>query len=152
MPTRAREIEFNEAQLRAVYAAKRGENVFLTGPPGTGKTRVLREIVRVLEMMHGAKGLMKMAPTGAAARLLGGQTLNAYPGPGVPDGTTACFHKMRKRREWHRVKVLVVDEISMVDGEFLDWYMANVPPGESPSSSSAGHTLRRVLTILAMKS
>ena len=28
---------------------------------------------------------------------------------------------------WRKVKVLVVDEISMVDAEFLDWYLSQVP-------------------------
>ena len=28
---------------------------------------------------------------------------------------------------WQQVEVLVIDEISMVDAEFLDWYMSNVP-------------------------
>ena len=31
--------------------------------------------------------------------------------------------------EYSKVRVLVVDEISMVDAEFLDWYMASVPRG-----------------------
>ena len=29
---------------------------------------------------------------------------------------------------WRKVKVLVIDEISMVDAEFLDWYLSQLPP------------------------
>ena len=28
---------------------------------------------------------------------------------------------------WSQIRVLVIDEISMVDAEFLDWYMVHVP-------------------------
>jgi hypothetical protein len=45
-------------------------------------------------------------------------------------GTTQAFGNMRGRNSadiWRKVKVLVVDEISMVDAEFLDWYLSQVP-------------------------
>ena len=45
-------------------------------------------------------------------------------------GTTQAFGNMRGRNSadiWRKVKVLVVDEISMVDAEFFDWYLSQVP-------------------------
>ena len=55
-----------------------------------------------------------------------GQTLHSAPGPGIPKGTTEQFGNMKGQAS-HRmlasVRCLVVDEISMVDAEFLDWYV-----------------------------
>lgn len=109
---------------------KEGRNVFLTGGPGTGKSFTLRMIIAALKKLHGDSGVLVTAPTGVAALIAEGQTLHSKPGPGVPKGTTEAFGNMKSRSSfdfWRRVRVLVVDEISMVDAEFLDWYMANVP-------------------------
>ena len=55
------------------------------------------------------------------------------PGPGVPHGTTEAFGNMRGKTSaefWRKVRCLVIDEISMVDAEFLDWHSStvSVPP------------------------
>jgi len=67
------------------------------------------------------------APTGVAALLIDGQTMHSRPGPGVPEGCTKGFKFMfqgMSRAMWSKVKALVLDEVSMADAEFLDWYMA----------------------------
>ena len=67
----------------------------------------------------------------AAALLLGGQTLASAPGPGVPSGTVAKFAQMRKR--WNRaVRAVVIDEVSMLDAEFFDWYYEALPAKAKP--------------------
>ena len=71
------------------------------------------------------------ATTGAAALLLGGQTLASAPGPGVPCGTVRKFADMRKR--WNKaVRAIVIDEVSMLDAEFLDWYYEALPAKAKP--------------------
>ena len=118
----------NEEQVRAVDLVKSGKNVFLTGPPGTGKSLTLCEMIKALESSQGAGCVLKTAPTGAAALLIGGQTLNSNPGPGVPSGNIAAFKAMKNdSKRWTKIKAIVVDEISMVDGEFLDWYVESLP-------------------------
>ena len=105
-------------------------NVFLTGGPGTGKSFTLRKMIEALKGQHGDTGVLVAAPTGVAALIAEGQTLHSKPGPGVPKGTTECFSNMRSKSShafWSQIRVLVIDEISMVDAEFLDWYMVHVP-------------------------
>lgn len=119
--------DLDETQRHAVEIATAGRNLFLTGGPGTGKTHTLRTILTALVAKHGPHGVLKTAPTGVAALLVDGQTLASSPGPGVPTGTVHKFASMRKGQKWKDVKVLVVDEISMVDAEFLDWYYASIP-------------------------
>ena len=129
-------------QQRAVDIALSGKNLFLTGGPGTGKSFTLRHIIEQLRTKHyaerlaahaGATGdpprrtdsVLVTAPTGVAAILVGGQTLFAKPGPGKPLPTTKMFGNMWGNKDkWREVRTVVVDEISMVDGEFFEWWHA----------------------------
>ena len=109
-------------QQAAFDLALSGANLFLTGGPGTGKSFTLRKIIDALKEKHGECGVLVAAPTGVAALIAEGQTLHSKPGPGVPKGTTEAFGNMKSRSSfdfWRRIKVLVIDEISMVDAEFL---------------------------------
>ena len=117
----------NEQQKRAVQLAAEGKNVFLTGPPGTGKSHTLKQIVSTLQDMHGMQQVLLCAPTGAAAVLVGGQTMNAAPGPGVPNGNVVNFAKMKKNFRQKSVRAVVIDEVSMVDAEFFDWWVCSLP-------------------------
>ena len=121
--------ELDQYQRHAFDLALTGRDMFLTGGPGTGKSHTLTRIVEALEIkMPG--GVLVTAPTGVAALLLGGQTLHQSPGPGIPGGSTKAFGNMcgRKAEEkWGRTRVLVIDEVSMADAEFLDWYFTRVP-------------------------
>ena len=127
MSKRVRSQSLDATQRRAVDLVKEGRNVFLTGPPGTGKSFTLGEIVRALEDKHGSDSVLKTAPTGAAALLIQGQTIQSSPGPGVPSGTVQQFRAMAKANRWAKVKALVIDEVSMLDAEFFEWYIECLP-------------------------
>jgi ATP-dependent DNA helicase PIF1 len=113
-------------QQRAVEMVDAGQNVLLYGPPGTGKSHTLRCIIRRLRARYPGRVLV-CAPTGVASLLIDGQTLHSKPGPGVPLGCTSKFKNMLygvSKAMWAQLRALVIDEISMADGEFLDWYLA----------------------------
>ena len=116
----------NPEQKAALELAMSGKNVFLTGRPGTGKSHTARVMIAELEKRFPGS-VMVVAPTGVAALNLGGQTMHAKPGPGVPHGTMETFGKVMRSKAntkvWKNVKVLVLDEVSMADAEFLDWYL-----------------------------
>ena len=119
-------------QRLAFDAALQGKSIFMTGGPGTGKSYTLRLIVKALQARRGNNAVMVMAPTGVAALITEGQTMHSRPGPGIPTGTTDNFRFMKSLEAgaiWRSVKVLVIDEISMVDAEFFDYYRSNVPAG-----------------------
>jgi len=120
----------DQSQQRAFDIAMGGSNLFLTGGPGTGKSFTLKLIIKALKEKHGDDAVLVAAPTGVAALIAEGQTLHTKPGPGVPKGTTEAFGNMKSKSSlefWRCVRALVIDEISMVDAEFLDWYMNSVP-------------------------
>ncbi|KAI5963455.1 RRM3 [Candida pseudojiufengensis] len=99
-------------------------NVFYTGSAGTGKSVVLRELVRKLKAIY-RDNIGVTAPTGMAACNINGQTIYRYLeiGLGLQNPTDLARIIQRnpaKLRKWTMMKVLIIDEISMVDGYFFD--------------------------------
>ena len=133
--------KLGEDQQRAFDMAIGGGNVFLTGGPGCGKSYVLERIISELRKRHGKDSVLVLAPTGVAALNVGGQTMHAKnPGPGKVEGTSKCFGNMwATKKQWRKVRTLIIDEISMADAEFLDYYIAQAHTicadrgGSSPS-------------------
>lgn len=110
-------------QDRALDILKTGANVFLTGEPGAGKTYVINKYVAWLE----AAGLhvAVTASTGIAATHIGGMTIHSWSGFGIKSTLTPYDLDQIAGRESlvRRIKktqVLVIDEISMLDGRGLD--------------------------------
>lgn len=110
-------------QARALDILKTGANVFLTGEPGAGKTYVINQYIAWLE----AAGLTVAvtASTGIAATHLGGMTIHSWSGVGARDTLTKYDLDLIMTREKtvKRIKkthVLVIDEISMLDGKMMD--------------------------------
>jgi len=110
-------------QDRALDILKTGANVFLTGEPGAGKTYVINKYIAWLE----AAGLnvAVAASTGIAATHIGGMTIHSWAGVGIKDFLTPFDLEQISTRERivKRAKaahVLVIDEISMLDGKVLD--------------------------------
>lgn len=100
-----------------------GASVFLTGPPGAGKTFVLNEFVRRAERR--GKRVAVTASTGIAATHIGGATIHSWSGLGIRDALSD-FDKTwlrdndRLRKRYNSTDILVIDEVSMLHGARLD--------------------------------
>ncbi len=110
-------------QARALEILKTGANVFLTGEPGAGKTYVINQYIAWLEAC--GLSVAVTASTGIAATHIGGMTIHSWSGAGARDTLTQYDLDQIVAREAtvKRVKkaqVLVIDEISMLDGKLLD--------------------------------
>ena len=120
-------IHFTDEQQRAIHTAARGLNVFLTGAAGTGKSLVLRHIVRVLKMQHGREKVYVTASTGCAARHVGGVTIHTALNLGtMPDrecvktSLARIVSKPNSYEKWSRLSAIVIDEVSMLSSVFWD--------------------------------
>jgi hypothetical protein len=115
----------NAEQQRVIDLVTKGRNVFYTGCAGTGKSLVLRELIKQLLDKKEYNGkVFVTAPTGMAACNVAGQTLHSFAGFGLsgPDEAPLAAAKRANsnptaKKRWKLCKVLIVDEISMVDGK-----------------------------------
>ena len=104
-----------------------GKSVFFTGSAGTGKSVLMRSIISQFrnKFRSDVDRLAITASTGLAACVIEGQTLHSWAGIGlgkepVPELVKKIKRNAKTRQRWLRTKALVVDEISMVDGELFD--------------------------------
>lgn len=100
-----------------------GENVFLTGAPGAGKTYVLNHFVKRAE--RAGKRVAVTASTGIAASHLGGTTIHSWSGLGILDELSPSDLKRlggsdRLIKRYNNTDILVIDEVSMLHGQRLN--------------------------------
>lgn len=100
---------FQETIIEAVDA---GENVFMTGQGGVGKSHVIAVLKRTRECTV-------TALTGAAAVVIGGNTLHSALGIGIGRGTPNELAR-KSGKKFCDIKLLIIDEISMMSAELLD--------------------------------
>jgi hypothetical protein len=104
-------------QNTALNILKTGQNVFLTGSAGTGKTYILNEYILYLKSRKIHPTIV--APTGIAASHLSGQTIHSYFSLGIRDEIDESFiqsllDKKYLQMRFSKLNVLIIDEISMV--------------------------------------
>lgn len=116
-------MELSDEQLRVVDLVLAGHNVLFTGPGGSGKSLTTNAIIERLRERHGeafAERVAVTATTGIAATHIGGTTVNAAMGLGVPT-TRRDFRTMHASRNRLRAyEVLIVDEIGMMSDDTFD--------------------------------
>lgn len=110
-------------QSKALSILKSGRNVFLTGSAGAGKTFVLNQYINYLK--EHKVGVAVTASTGIAATHMNGQTIHSWSGIGIKDEISIRQMSNLKEKKYFRdkmdnVKVLVIDEISMLHRNQLD--------------------------------
>ncbi len=110
-------------QKSALEILKLGHSVFLTGPAGSGKTFLLKQYIKYLKENN--IGVAVTASTGIAATHMNGQTIHSWSGMGIMDVFNEDEYIKLKKRHYHKqrfdaVKVLIIDEISMLHAYQLD--------------------------------
>ena len=100
-----------------------GENIFLTGVAGTGKSYLFKYVIQTLKEKYKVYEIAITAPTGIAAVNINGQTLHSWAGIGLGKESAHFLSKKLSRAargRWISAKVILIDEISMVDSELLE--------------------------------
>ena len=100
-----------------------GHNVFLTGAAGTGETLLVNRFVRYAR--EHAIALAITASTGIAATHIGGMTIHSWSGMGIRDSLTdddidTIISREYIAKRFAKTQILIIDEISMLSGGFLD--------------------------------
>jgi ATP-dependent DNA helicase PIF1 len=123
----ARVFLSDEQQQVLDLVVEQKKSVFFTGSAGTGKSVLLREIISSLrkKFQREPDRVAVTASTGLAACNVGGVTLHSFAGIGlgkedVPELVRKIKRNQKAKHRWMRTKVLIIDEISMVDGDLFD--------------------------------
>lgn len=102
-----------------------GNNMLITGPAGTGKTCLIKQIMA--SSIQAKKKFQICAMTGCAAIILGcnAVTLHSWSGIRLAKGTVEEIYnsvKTNKKliQKWKTTQVLVVDEVSMMSKRIFD--------------------------------
>jgi len=121
-------ITLSKEQERVLdLVVNQGKSVFFTGSAGTGKSVLMRAIIADLRRKYSREPdrIAVTASTGLAACNIGGVTLHSFGGIGlgkedVPTLVKKIKRNAKAKNRWMRTKILIVDEISMVDGDLFD--------------------------------
>ncbi len=136
------QIEINPAFVQALLLIKNGENVFITGKAGTGKSTLLSYFRQQTN-----KAIAVLAPTGVAAINVDGETIHSF-FKFKPGTTPSEAHKLGgkiagtdKVTTYAAIETIIIDEISMTRADLLDAIDAFLRAALQKEASFAGKQL-----------
>ena len=117
----------SQEQKYAFGKFRKGENMFVTGPGGTGKTKLIEYFVE--ESKNNGRNVQVCAMTGCAAILLppicNARTVHSWSGIRLCKGpnyqiVNNALKNKNVKAGWRRVKTLIIDEVSMMSVKVLE--------------------------------
>ena len=117
----------SQEQKYAFSLFKNGKNVFISGPGGTGKTRLIEYMVN--DCIIQRKYVQVCAMTGCATLLLpkicNARTVHSWSGirlcKGDSDKIITNVLKYKKNKDaWKKIDILIIDEVSMMSKKILE--------------------------------
>lgn len=101
------------------------KNVFLTGPPGSGKSYLTNKYIEYWKNKY--MNVVVTASTGIASKIINGTTIHSWSGIGIVneyDEFDTILKKVidnkKKVKEWKKTDILIIDEISLINTKILD--------------------------------
>lgn len=131
MVERESNMEYAVLQKRAICQAASNGVFILTGGPGTGKTTVVRAIIRVFDAM--GLRIALAAPTGRAAKRMsqsaGEEAKTVHRLLEMEYGAEDKLHFRKNENDQLEDDVIIIDEASMLDLMLTDALLKAIKPG-----------------------
>ncbi len=118
--------QLSPEQLIAFDKFKNSENLFITGSAGTGKSKLIQEMVQYANNV--GKNIQVCALTGCAAVLLescNAITIHSFSAIGYMNTTDdkildKVYKNFKAKKLWKNTDILIVDEVSMMSKRMFD--------------------------------
>lgn len=120
-------ITLAENQLNAIQWAFEHKVLVITGGPGTGKTTIIKAIIKIVSRINAR--IMLAAPTGRAAKRM--SEASGYEAKTIHRMLEYSFQKggfQRNEDKPLECDVLIIDEASMIDTILMHHLLKAVPP------------------------
>ena len=112
----------SEKQQDAITRFMNGDNICITGPGGTGKTFLIKEMIQ-----QSKKKIQVCAMTGCAAILLqcNAKTIHSWSGIKLAKGeiediVESISNNKWLRKTWRSTQILIIDEVSMMSVKIFE--------------------------------
>lgn len=117
--------EYSPSQQHAFNKYIEGINIFITGPGGSGKSKLIKDIRK--HAIQREKNIQVCALTGCAALLLDckAKTVHSWAGIGIANAPNETILKRilktsYKMKTWKEIDILVIDEVSMMSQKIFE--------------------------------
>ena len=124
------------SQTEALIQMLMGNNVFLSGPAGSGKSFVIRKYCELVESFNHKVKIHKTSTTGLSAINIGGQTIQSFSGMGIYKHTYEDYLKLPGvtdsglyRGSLFKIRssqILIIDEVSMLSARDLQFLVDRI--------------------------
>lgn len=124
------------SQTEALIQMLLGNNVYIGGPAGSGKSFLIKKYCEIVEKINPKINIQRTSTTGLSAINIGGKTIHSYSGSGIynhtyedykniPDIEKSGLYKS-SRFKILSTNILIIDEVSMLSERAMDFLVKRI--------------------------
>ena len=125
-----KQTTLDRTQRQTIDIFQSGYNLFITGSAGTGKSFIVKQLIKNYNANNpdNSDGMSVTSTTGLSSLNINGRTIHSWSGitpkqdlDDISGFVTSTKQNHKRLNNWLYTKVLVIDEISMLEAKLLDF-------------------------------